>query len=142
LNVLDIGCGSGILAIAAIRLGADQVLGVDNDELSIPSAQRNAELNGMADRIRFEVGTHTDVLARTDSLKRAPRVLANILAPILTNMLNSGLADTIETGGLLILGGILDIQAEAVIAAATTQGLSMVEAFPNGDWVVLVLQKN
>jgi ribosomal protein L11 methyltransferase len=140
LNVLDIGCGSGILAIAAMRLGADQVLGVDNDELSIPSAQKNAELNGMADRIRFEVGTHTDVLARTDSLSRAPRVLANILAPILINMLGTGLADTVETSGLLILGGILDVQAEAVITAADAQRLTMIEAFPDGDWVVLVFR--
>ena len=142
MNVLDIGCGSGILAIAAVRLGADQVLGVDYDELSIPSARRNAELNGMPNRILFEVGTHTDVLARADDLKHAPRVLANILAPILINMLNSGLADTVTTDGLLILGGILDVQAEAVINAALAHGLSMIEGFRDGDWVVLVLKKN
>lgn len=142
LNVLDIGSGSGILAIAAVRLGADQVLGVDYDELSIPSARRNAELNGMPDRILFEVGTHTDLLARADALKQAPRVLANILAPILINMLNSGLADTVESDGLLILGGILDIQADAVISAANAHDLTEIDRFQDGDWVVLVLQKS
>ncbi|MGB4595317.1 MAG: 50S ribosomal protein L11 methyltransferase [Anaerolineaceae bacterium] len=140
LNVLDIGCGSGILSIAAVRLGADQVLGVDTDELSIPSAQRNAELNGMANRILFEVGTHTDILARKDGLNQAPRVLANILAPILINMLNNGLADTVDTNGLLILGGILDVQAEAVITAASEHGLSVIEGLHDGDWVVLIFR--
>ncbi|NLW71875.1 MAG: 50S ribosomal protein L11 methyltransferase [Chloroflexi bacterium] len=142
LNVLDVGCGSGILSIAAVRLGANQVLGVDTDQASIPSADRNAALNGMENRVTFEVGTHTNLLNRSDQLRQAPRVLANILAPVLIKMLNSGLADTVSPSGLLILGGILDTQVHDVLNAAANHGLTMVEGFHDGDWVVLVLRKH
>lgn len=141
-NVLDIGCGSGILAIAAVRLGANKVLGVDYDPITIPSCERNAELNGMAGRILFEVGTHSDVLARSDELKQAPVVLANILAHILVKMLETGLADTVENDGILILGGILETQANSVIQAANNAGLKHIDTLQDEDWVVLVFQNS
>jgi len=140
-DVLDIGCGSGILSIAAVRLGADRVLGVDFDPIAIPSCERNASLNGMHGRITFEVGTHTDILSRSDRLKQAPVVLANILAHILVKMLDTGLAETVSPGGILILGGILDTQAESVIQAAGSVGLTLIDTLIEQDWVVLVFQK-
>ncbi len=140
-NVLDIGCGSGILSIAAVRLGAERVLGVDYDPIAIPSCERNASLNGMEGWIVFEVGTHSDVLSRTDELKQAPVVLANILAHILVEMLETGLADTVAPSGILILGGILDTQAESVIHAANQNGLSLIDTLTEQDWVVLVFKK-
>lgn len=138
MKVIDIGCGSGILSIAAARLGASQILGVDNDPTTIPSAQRNAQLNGLGQQIIFEQGTHTDVLSRQDNLNHAGIVLANILAPVLIAMLESGLAETLDPGGILIMGGILDTQAQAVSKAAASQGLQLVEKLEQGDWVVLV----
>lgn len=141
LDVLDIGCGSGILSIQALRQGAKRVLGVDNDPLAIPSCERNAALNGLAGRAVFEVGTHSDVLARGDGLNRAPRVLANILAPVLNNMLMTGLGDTLTDDGLLILGGILDNQAQSVVNTARENGLRLEESYHSGDWVVLVFAK-
>ena len=140
-NVLDIGCGSGILSIAAVRLGADMVLGVDYDPIAIPSCQRNAGLNAMEGRILFEDGTHTDILERDDELKQAPVVLANILAHILIMMLATGLAETVSNSGILILGGILNTQADDVIQAAQTAGLSLIDTLTDQDWVVLVFQK-
>ena len=140
-DVIDIGCGSGILSIAAARFSGDRILGVDYDPEAIPSCERNAALNDMPGRILFEAGTHTDVLARTDGLNHAPRVLANILAPVLITMLASGLEQTVIPGGLLILGGILDTQAQDVIQAAAARDLSLVETLQSGDWVVLVLRK-
>ena len=119
-----------------------RMLGVDTDQASIPSADRNAALNGMENRVTFEVGTHTNLLNRSDQLRQAPRVLANILAPVLIKMLNSGLADTVSPSGLLILGGILDTQVHDVLNAAANHGLTMVEGFHDGDWVVLVLRKH
>ena len=95
----------------------------------------------MEGRILFEVGTHTDVLARTDGLKQAPVVLANILAHILIKMLETGLADTVAPEGILILGGILDTQADNVIQAASQNGLNLIDTLTEQDWVVLVLQK-
>ena len=141
-DVLDIGCGSGILSIAAVRLGAERVLGVDYDPIAIPSCERNAVLNGMEGRILFEVGTHTDVLSRTDDLKQAPVVLANILAHILVKMLETGLAKTVAPAGILILGGILDTQAESVIQAASQNDLSLIDTLTEEDWVVLVFNKS
>lgn len=140
-NVLDIGCGSGILAIQAVRQGADRVLGLDYDPDAIPSAYRNAELNGMPGRIVFEVGTHSDILAREDGMNQAPVVLANILAPVLTQMLHTGLTDTVSTNGILILGGILDTQAGDLTKVAEAYGLTLIDTLPDGDWVVLVFRR-
>ena len=142
VDVIDIGCGSGILSILAVRQGAARVLGVDNDPDAIPSCYRNATLNSMEGRIIFEVGTHTDILARQDGLNHAPVVLANILAPILTQMLHTGLADTVSENGLLILGGILDTQAEELIKLAQSKGLTLIDTLPAGDWVVLVFRRS
>ena len=141
MDVIDIGTGSGILSIEAAKLGAKRILGVDNDPEAIPSAINNAGLNGVADRIIFEVGTHTDLLKRTDGLDHAPRVIANILSPILANMLSTGLADLVSPGGLLILGGVLEHQAQGLADLARSLGLSLSETLSQEDWVVLVLHK-
>jgi len=141
MDVIDIGTGSGILSIEAAKLGANRILGVDNDPEAIPSAINNAALNGVADKIIFEVGTHTDVLSRKDGLNQSPRVIANILSPILTNMLSTGLADVVAPSGLLFLGGVLEHQAQALADLARSLGLSLRETLHQEDWVVLVLHK-
>lgn len=141
MDVIDIGTGSGILSIEAAKLGAERILGVDNDPDAIPSAINNAALNGVADKIVFEVGTHTDVLKRTDGLNQSPRVIANILSPILANMLSTGLSELISPSGLLFLGGVLDHQAQSLADLARSLGLSLRETLQQEDWVVLVLHK-
>ncbi len=141
MDVIDIGTGSGILSIEAAKLGAERILGVDNDPDAIPSAINNAALNGVADKIVFEVGTHTDVLKRTDGLNQSPRVIANILSPILANMLSTGLSELISPSGLLFLGGVLDYQAQSLADLARSLGLSLRETLQQEDWVVLVLHK-
>lgn len=141
MDVIDIGTGSGILSIEAAKLGANRILGVDNDPEAIPSAINNAALNGVADKIIFEVGTHTDVLSRKDGLNQSPRVIANILSPILSNMLSTGLADLVAPSGLLFLGGVLEHQAQALADLARSLGLSLRETLHQEDWVVLVLHK-
>ncbi len=141
MDVIDIGTGSGILSIEAAKLGANRILGVDNDPEAIPSAINNAALNGVADKIIFEVGTHTDVLSRKDGLNQSPRVIANILSPILANMLSTGLADLVAPSGLLFLGGVLEHQAQALADLARSLGLSLRETLHQEDWVVLVLHK-
>ena len=141
MDVIDIGTGSGILSIEAAKLGAERILGVDNDPDAIPSAINNAAMNGVADKIVFEVGTHTDVLKRTDGLNQSPRVIANILSPILANMLSTGLSDLVSPSGLLFLGGVLDHQAQSLADLARSLGLSLRETLQQEDWVVLVLHK-
>ena len=141
MDVIDIGTGSGILSIQAAKLGANRILGVDYDPDAIPSAINNAALNSVADRIVFEVGTHTDVLNRKDGLNQAPRVIANILSPILANMLSTGLADLVAPYGLLFLGGVLEHQAQDLADLARSVGLTLRETLHQEDWVVLVLHK-
>ena len=140
-NVIDIGSGSGILSIEAIRLGADRVLGVDIEADAVLSARRNAELNEMPEGIIFEEGSLQNILTRQDGLNQAPVVLANILAHILIAMFGKGLSDTVSPQGLLILGGILEHQAQSVLEAASPYGFRLIETFKDGDWVVLVLKK-
>ncbi|HSN95134.1 MAG TPA: 50S ribosomal protein L11 methyltransferase [Anaerolineaceae bacterium] len=140
-NVIDIGSGSGILSIEAVRLGADRVLGVDIESDAVLSARRNAELNGMPASLIFEEGSLREILLRKDGLNKAPVVLANILAHILIAMFGQGLAETVSPQGILILGGILDHQAQSVLEAGEPKGLKLIETFKDGDWVVLVLRK-
>ena len=141
MDVLDIGSGSGILSIAAAHMGAASVLGVDTDENSVPSARKNARLNKVNDQVQLEVGSLQDVLDGRYGLQKAPRVLANILAPVLAGMLKDGLAEIVSPSGLLILGGILETQAEMVLATTRDRGLTLVETLQDGDWVVLVLRR-
>jgi len=141
MDVIDIGTGSGILSIEAAKLGANRILGVDNDPEAIPSAIHNAALNGVGNKIVFEVGTHTDVLNRKDGFTQAPRVIANILSPILTNMLSTGLTDLVSPTGLLFLGGVLEHQAQDLADLARSLGMTLRETLHQEDWVVLVLHK-
>lgn len=148
--VIDIGCGSGILSVAALKLGAEFALGVDIDEASVKASRENAEANGIpADQFAIGLGSVTEVLAgRFQALSRggslvirnAPLVLANILAPIIIRLFNTGLADLVSPGGALILSGILAEQVEGVIACVESHGLELVERRQSGDWVALLVR--
>jgi ribosomal protein L11 methyltransferase len=136
--VIDVGCGSGILSIAALELGASHALGVDIDEESVKATKENAESNGVLDRVETGLGSVTEILEGKFSLKQAPVVLANILAPILIRLFNAGMADLIQPGGVIILAGILAEQADGVLASASEHGLTYVDRRQSGDWVALV----
>jgi ribosomal protein L11 methyltransferase len=137
VDVIDIGCGSGILSIAALKLGARRALGVDIDADAIRSARQNAERNGVSDCLELEVGSLDEIQAGEFSLRQAPLVLANILAPVIIRMMGQGLANLLLPQGALVLAGILDEQAEDVEKALQEQGLRLVERRQEGDWVAL-----
>lgn len=139
--VIDIGCGSGILSIAAVKLGASKVVAVDIDQAAIRSTRENAVLNGVAEQIDSGVGSLGEILIGYYSLRRAPLVLANILAPVIIRMFGEGLSDTLTSGGKIILSGILDEQSPAVEAEAEMHGLKFVERMVQNDWVGLVYKK-
>ena len=139
-TVIDVGCGSGILSIAALKLGAVKALGVDIDSASIRSTRENAAANEVADRIEVGLGSVGEVLQGQFGLRSAPLVLANILAPVIVRLFNAGLADLVAPGGLIALSGILDEQALTVRAAAEAKGLVFVEQQQSSDWVVIVYQ--
>ncbi|MEW5830513.1 MAG: 50S ribosomal protein L11 methyltransferase [Chloroflexota bacterium] len=136
-DVIDVGCGSAILSVAALKLGASRALGVDIDEASITASRENAEANRVADKLLLGLGSVDEILAGQFEFRQAPLVLANILAPVLVRLLEAGLGELVAPGGVLVLSGILDHQAESVIEAAQAQNLGLVEQRQIGDWVAL-----
>jgi len=141
LRVIDIGCGSGILSIAALKLGAGKVLGVDIDTESITNSRENADTNGVGDELILGVGSVQEILAGQFSFKSAPLVVANILAPVITRLFNAGLADLMDKNGAIILSGILFEQEQSVIEAGQAKGLRMSERRQTGDWVALTMRR-
>ena len=136
--VIDVGCGSGILSIAALKMGASHALGVDIEEESVKATNEAAEANGVAAGMEVGQGSVAEIRAGKFSIKQAPVVLANILAPILIRLFNAGMADLVEPGGVIILAGILAEQADGVLESASDHGLTYVERRQSGDWVALV----
>ena len=121
-TVIDIGCGSGILSIAALKLGAKQVLGVDIDTESITNSRENATTNRVGDELILGVGSVLEILDGKFAFKKAPLVVANILAPVIVRLFDARLADLMDDNGAIILSGILLEQEQSVIAAGRAKG--------------------
>jgi ribosomal protein L11 methyltransferase len=134
----DLGCGSGILTIAAAKLGYTRLIALDNDPLAVRIARENAELNGVADQIRFMTGDVADA-----GLEGAcDIVVANILATVLianAQVLVSFMAPIPQAR--IILSGILNPQAADVQAAFEAQNLSVIENIQRGEWTTLCMKK-
>lgn len=140
-TVIDVGCGSGILSIAAIKLGSKTVLGVDIDSESVKNSRENADVNEVGDELLLGQGSVTEILQGNFPYKSAPLVVANILAPVLIRLFDAGLADLVEPNGEIILSGILDHQAESVIEAGQAKGLKRGEIRQMKDWVAISMKK-
>ncbi|HET6650851.1 MAG TPA: 50S ribosomal protein L11 methyltransferase [Candidatus Limnocylindria bacterium] len=132
-RVLDVGCGSGILSLAALRLGAERVVAVDTDPLAIDATRANAERNGLAGPLEARAGSLDPVAA-----ERFPLVLANLVAAVLVE-LAPRLAAHLEPGGTLIAGGIIETRADEVIAAMEAVGLRVIQRRDESEWVSLAL---
>jgi ribosomal protein L11 methyltransferase len=141
-KIIDVGCGSGILSIAALKLGAPIALGVDIDIESVRNARENAEKNRIGDEFILGQGSVAEVLRGKFPLKQAPLVVANILAPVIIRLFGDGLADIVEAAGVIVLSGILREQAPGVIEAAQANGLELNEQRQMGDWVALLFRKS
>lgn len=124
--MIDYGCGSGILAVAALLLGAEQAHAVDIDPQAITATQYNAEKNQVLDRISC-------YLPEQFTVSSAEVVVANILAKPLIE-LSATIAGLVKPGGYLVLSGILNEQAEAVADAYRAQGLQVAEPVSQEDW--------
>ncbi len=140
--VIDVGCGSGILSIAALLLGAGQVLGVDTDQEAVQNALHNRNLNEGANAVQFETGSVAEICAGKFALRRSQIVIANILAPILIRLLDDGLAELVAPGGRLILSGILEAQVAEMQTTLKKHGLSIGAQSQLGDWVALSVSKS
>lgn len=135
--VIDIGCGSGILAIASLKLGASHALGVDIEAEAVEAVRQNASINGVLEGFEVGLGSVTEVLNGDFSIQQAPLVFANILAPILIRLFEDGLGSLVSPGGVLVLSGILDEQESSVVSAAMMKGLTLKARLQMGDWVTL-----
>jgi ribosomal protein L11 methyltransferase len=136
-SVLDVGTGSGILAIAAARLGASCVLAFDTDPLAVQVARENVALNQVESVVRVQART-----AETSNLQ-APLwdlVVANILAETIMD-LGPALAASLSPGGILVASGIIAERADAVLASLHQNGLALVERRDDGEWVALIAYK-
>ena len=139
-EVLDIGCGSGILSIASVKLGAKKAYGVDIEADTIPAAKKNAKANGVENRTKFSTGSVDEVRSGIFNIQQAPLVLANILASVLKNLLDTGLGDLITPGGTLILSGILEDQMPSIESKIKSHNLRIVDRKQIDDWVALAVQ--
>lgn len=135
MRVLDVGTGSGILAIAALQLGAGSALAVDNDPQAVAAARENALTNGVAGQLVVREGTLSDVAERG----KWDLVLVNILAPVIVAMLQeNGLLNYATEGGRLLLSGIVDEQAPVVREALAAAGGVVVDEMTIRDWVTII----
>ncbi len=144
-SMIDLGCGSGILAITALKLGLERALGVDTDANVIPIARQNAALNEINSGLELGAGSLAEIQTGAFGMKAAPIVAANILAPVIIRLLDEGLAGLVEPGGILILSGILAEQLEmdgrGVLPALKRHNLSLEERRQIGDWVALAVRR-
>lgn len=134
-KVLDIGCGSGILAIAGVLLGADSAVGVDIDAQSVKTARENAEINAVTDKTEFLVG---DLAEKVSG--RYEIVCANIVADIIMRLFDN-VADFMTDDGILIVSGIIDLRADEVKRSATEHGFTIAEELVRDNWCAFVLTK-
>jgi ribosomal protein L11 methyltransferase len=136
MHVLDVGCGSGILALAAAKLGAASVLAVDTDAVAVAATRANIAANAAKGIVRVELGSFEVAGESTYDLG-----LANILAPVIIRLLASGLAACVRLDGLLVAAGIIEEQEAGVVAALEDAGFALVERRQVKDWVTLIARR-
>jgi len=135
-EVLDMGTGSGILAIAAAKLGVGRVLAVDEDPIAVETARGNVVTNGVQEAVDVMCGSLAEVMGSYNL------VVVNILAKVIVEMMQEGLATRVCPGGALIAAGIIADQETKVVAALEQKSLTLVERQQRGDWVCLVAERS
>lgn len=129
-NILDVGCGSGILSIAASKLGVEDILGFDTDPIAISESRKNADKNGVIDKIKFFCGYLQSVKGQYDL------IVANVfIEPIL--FMKEDLKDRLADKGVLIISGIPHTRRDEAVRGLKPAGLKLQHEFREGDWVAL-----
>ena len=135
LRVLDVGTGTGILAIAGVLLGAGEALGIDIDPDAVRVANENIEKNGLADRITAQYGDLTEGIDY-----RADIVVANLMADLVIR-LSPAAAEHLDPGGWYVTSGILDVKEEIVSEAVRKAGFAVEEVLRDGEWCAVIARK-
>ncbi len=136
IEMLDIGCGSGILAIASVLLGAKKAIGVDIDAQSVKTARENAEINKISDKTEF---IHGDLADKVSGKYKV--VCANIVADIIIRLFEN-VSDFMEETSVLIISGIIDLRKDDVLEKAKEFGFEVIEEEYKDNWCAFVLNKN
>ena len=135
-TVLDIGCGSGILSIAALLLGAKSAFGVDIDKLAVKTAIENAKENGFEEPVFDAVnGNLSDKVTGKYSV-----IVANIVADIIMQF-NTEVGEFLEDNGIYITGGIIDIRKDEVIHSFEENGFEIIANYEEKGWNVFVCKR-
>lgn len=128
-KVLDVGCGSGILAIASLLLGADSANGVDIDELAVKTAEENGKMNGFGnDRLTFIHGDLADKVSGKFDI-----VVANIVADVII-MFCKTVPEFMADNAVFITSGIIDIREQEVVGAFAENGFEIIARHADGGW--------
>ena len=133
-SIADIGTGSGILSIAAIKLGASHVVGVDNDLSVINVAKDNAQKNDVLAKSEFFHGSAADVNGQFDI------VLANILHNIIVDIMKD-LIKLIKPNGIIVLSGIIKAKEQLVLDCALAQNLIHLETLEEDNWLGIIFKR-
>lgn len=143
-KILDVGCGSGILGMLALKFGASYSVGTDLDPCAIEATHENMEVNGIAkDRYEVMIGNLIDDKEVQDKVgyERYDIVAANILADVLTE-LTPVIVHQLKKGGIYITSGIIDDKEQTVVDAVKKAGLEVQSVTYQGEWVCVTARKN
>ena len=140
LSVADLGCGSGVLSLAALALGADRVLAADTDSLAERATRDNAGLNGLTDQQLSVRQGSVEVLAAMHAGKPSELLLCNILAPVI-EALAPQFTSVLAPGGRGLLSGLLVEQAPRLTSVLEALGWSVTELGSQGRWGLLEIQR-
>lgn len=135
-EIFDIGCGSGILAIAALKLGAKRALAVDIDDKCIDASHENASLNNIEDKMDIKKGNLLDVVKG-----RADLIVSNIIAEIIVDEIKN-LKNHMDKNGIFITSGIIKERRQMVIDALEENGFEIIDELEKNNWVAIVGRLN
>lgn len=135
-EIFDIGCGSGILAIAALKLGAKRALAIDIDEKCIDASNENAKLNEVEDKMEIKKGNLLDVVKG-----RADLIVSNIITEIIVDEIKN-LKNHMDPGGIFITSGIIKERRQMVMDALVENNFEIIDEIEKNNWLAIVGKLN
>ena len=133
-SVIDVGCGTGILSIIAVKLGASHAVAIDIDEVAARVSKENCSINGVLDAIDVRKGVLADLQPQ-----KADIVVANIIADVVIK-LSANIPSYLKKGGVLLTSGIIRERKDDVISAYTGLGFKLMNILEMGEWVAIVFK--